>query len=145
MRNLISNTEFGKLCKEKLFNDGMTFQWYFEQRNKYDEFLSKNLELGDFIPCDENGNVLEEPSLIPSKELLDYRQAKSKVIFEGFDIYYRDEQTIILCNNNNDIIEFATNGSVYVFDEYSAETIEDLTYYAKKEQVDLTLNDNFKL
>lgn len=36
MKKLVSNTEFGKLCKEKLFNDGMTFQWYFEERNKYD-------------------------------------------------------------------------------------------------------------
>lgn len=28
---------------------------------KYAYFLKQPLTLGDFIPCDENGNVLEEP------------------------------------------------------------------------------------
>ena len=72
----------------------------------YAKFLKQPLKLEMFVPCDEEGNVLEEPkrwkdylqypdSFDGNKEwdeLYDYQQAKEKVLFEG--------------------IEFRTNGGV---------------------------------
>lgn len=69
----------------------------------YATFLKRPLTLGMFIPCDENGNVLTEPNfyysdkdlqrfksielsiaIIVNEKVKIYREAKSKVIFEGF-------------------------------------------------------------
>lgn len=70
----------------------------------YAEFLTKPLELGFFVPCDDENNVLEEPESLKGyyethhegmqteKELVkEYQQAKEKVLFEGF-IYYKKGQ-----------------------------------------------------
>jgi len=61
-------------------------------------FQSKKLELGDFVPCDEYGNVLEEKCIfnttdedyIFNSDAFDkYQQAKEKVLFEGFEVCNR--------------------------------------------------------
>src|SRR5690554_4542652 len=49
---------------------------------KYARFLNKPLELGMFIPCDEEGSKLEDVGLIPSQEQFLYRKAKEKVLFK---------------------------------------------------------------
>ena len=62
-----------------------------ETVHNYANFLKQPLTLGMFVPCDDDGNVLE----IPTKEnsnntidhyskLMDYNDAKSKVLFNGF-------------------------------------------------------------
>ena len=61
----------------------------------YAKFLKQPLKLEMFVPCDENGNVLEEPQMRPERnsfdeedmdydaqELYDYIKAKEKVLFE---------------------------------------------------------------
>lgn len=51
----------------------------------YSDFLKQPLTLGVFIPCDDEGNVLEEPvDTIGGVELYSekYQQAKEKVLFE---------------------------------------------------------------
>ena len=61
----------------------------------YATFLRQPLKLEMFVPCDEDGNVLEEPQLRPvrnlfdeedmdydAQELYDYIKAKEKVLFE---------------------------------------------------------------
>ena len=61
----------------------------------YATFLKQPLKLEMFVPCDENGNVLEEPQMRPERnsfdeedmdydaqELYDYIKAKEKVLFE---------------------------------------------------------------
>ena len=61
----------------------------------YAKFLKQPLKLEMFVPCDENGNVLEEPQMRPERnsfdeedmdydaqELYDYIKAKEKVSFE---------------------------------------------------------------
>lgn len=61
----------------------------------YAKFLKQPLKLEMFVPCDENGNVLEEPQMRPvrnsfdeedmdydAQELYDYIKAKEKVLFE---------------------------------------------------------------
>ena len=68
----------------------------------YANFLKQPLQLGFFVPCDENGNVLEEPKHISetkfnmfdegglykaySDNLKLYIQAKERVLFKGFSI-----------------------------------------------------------
>lgn len=70
---------------------------------RYANFLKQPLKLEMFVPCDEEGNVLEEPTediknefgsgyaSNQEKQLLDdlieeWEQAKEKVLFEGFTI-----------------------------------------------------------
>ena len=66
----------------------------------YATFLKQPLKLEMFVPCDENGNILEEPQMRPERnsfdeedidydaqELYDYIKTKEKVLFEGFKPY----------------------------------------------------------
>jgi hypothetical protein len=75
-----------------------------EHRNKdfyfyvinYSTFITQPLTKGMFIPCDEEGNVLEEPVkedyYVPMGEaeyhraLKQYQQAKDRALFEVFDV-----------------------------------------------------------
>ena len=65
----------------------------------YANFLKQPLKLEMFVPCDEDGNVLEEPSKkiylasisyaqLINSDLVQYQQAKEKVLFEGFENYF---------------------------------------------------------
>lgn len=74
---------------------------------KYAKFLKQPLTLGMFVPCDEDGNILEEPekygwlqnvgsmnSYITEQEYIDcekFHLAKERVLFEG---YYTDIHNI---------------------------------------------------
>lgn len=75
----------------------------------YAQFLKTTLNLGMFVPCDENNNVLEKP-IIPwqdnieheglhnmyKSKLKKYQQAQYRVLFE--DVYGIEYiQNIILC------------------------------------------------
>ena len=64
----------------------------------YATFLKQPLKLEMFVPCDEDGNVLEEPKIeeeyvdehttqIFAQYQYDLDKAKEKVLFEGFKIY----------------------------------------------------------
>lgn len=58
--------------------------WIYKQFTivkNYAKFLRQPLTLSMFVPCDENGNVLNDPGLIPGYELERYRKAKEKVLF----------------------------------------------------------------
>jgi hypothetical protein len=86
-------------------------------------FQSKKIELGDFVPCDEDGNVLEEPNINNFKsepfcstgnckayqdEVNIYQQAKEKVLFEGFEYkkaIFKDEELFWLGDFNGETIE----------------------------------------
>ena len=107
---LISSTLFGKFCKskEKEFSTRNVYlDWYEEIRTNYDNFLKQPLNLGMFVPCDEDVNVYayeyEEPiqedywsenGTVYSGELfkhdlnryMKYKKAKEKVLFEGIPI-----------------------------------------------------------
>jgi len=63
---------------------------------QYANFLKRKLELGMFIPCDEEGNVLEEPEKDKKGNYIaysgdtciyieQYQEAKERVLFEMFD------------------------------------------------------------
>ena len=57
----------------------------------YAKFLKQPLKLEMFVPCDEDGNVLEEPNgidtAIETGYFHDYNKARENVLFEGFKIY----------------------------------------------------------
>ena len=80
----------------------------------YATFLRQPLKLEMFVPCDENGNVLEEPQMRPERnsfdeedmdydaqELYDYIKAKEKVLFEGFEFVSRTDGTWLFKINGN--------------------------------------------
>ena len=96
---LISSTLFGKYCKskEKEFSRRINYlDWYERVRNNFDNFLEQQLKLEMFVPCDEEGDILEEPTDYEKRllnmmteyndEVYTYYQAKVKVLFEGFEI-----------------------------------------------------------
>lgn len=79
---LVSNTNFGKSLKNS--NDIE----YRILRDNYDNFLEKPLTPSMFVPCDEQGNILEKPKVrhdggydIGEAEL--YTKAKECILFEG--------------------------------------------------------------
>lgn len=102
---LISNTSFGEFCKskEKEFpTRNVYLDWYEEIRTNFDKFLKQHLKLEMFVPCDEDGEILDEPKDYEQRlpnimteyndEIYRYKKAKEKVLVEG--------------------IEFRTNGGV---------------------------------
>ena len=69
--------------------------------HNYANFLKQALTLGMFVPCDDDGNVLEEPTeysngQYDAVELYEYEKSQSKVLFNGFS--YINE---VLINNKN--------------------------------------------
>lgn len=77
---------------------------------RYAKFLSQPLTLYMFVPCDDEGNVLEEPKITqiakfqtPTKSFEDYQriynEAKSKVLFEGFKMCDRGDKTCIMTDS----------------------------------------------
>ena len=102
----------------------------------YALFLKKHLKLEMFVPCDERGNILEEPKVPHTfgsentdkyinqfkSEIEIYKKAKEKVIFVGFDIIQNDEIKLsIKCS----YFQFDFNKTLKRFENYK--TIEDLT------------------
>ena len=107
--------------------------------NNYATFLKQPLKLEMFVPCDENGNILEEPQMRPERnsfdeedmdydaqELYDYIKAKEKVLFEGFKPY--------------EDYECAKYEEVYVDEEVcdGKFTVEDLIKDAGKTKIKLS-------
>ena len=83
-----------------------------DEISNYAQFLSQKPEKWMFVPCDDEGNVLEEPKHEPFQDgqkyddlLAEYQQALDRVIFEGFASHNKHwlESTnisFILINNN---------------------------------------------
>jgi len=64
---------------------------------------------------------------------------KSKVLFEGFEVYYRDSETIIISDKKDNLIEFKENGDIYVLDEYLVSTIEEALFFFERDDQELTI------
>ena len=143
---LISMTDFVSIFYNDLKSEHKV-NWSFDQIcNKifnYTNFLKQPLNLGMFVPCDEDGNVLEEP--IVSEHLLDrfsqqpvkdentpeayrYRKAKEKVLFEGFKLvrFIEKENPCYVVSNGENEVTFHIG--LYNFSKgvRFANTVEDL-------------------
>ena len=128
---LISMVDFVLKQKEKMncLLSQNAFEYY-KTTSRYANFLKEPLKLEMFVPCDDDGNFLENPSnkIYPasmsfSNEIeyynLKHQQAKEKVLFDGFR--FQNEG-------------YVTNGIFKFNEEYlENKTIEDLI------QFDLTL------
>ena len=135
---LLSSLQFGETLKSVSDFDYRRFRY------NYDALLKQPLQLCFFVPCDENGNVLEEPkrwndylqfpdSFDGNKEwgeLYNYELAKERVLFKGFEarmfgwkkLYY-----VKLGDNKN---------SIYTFPNLRNYTIKNLV----RLEVELTEN-----
>ena len=107
----------------------------------YANFLKQSLELGMFIPCDDKGNVLEEPKIFERTDCISirkqskinqqYQEAKERVLFDGFQI------SDIFDNNNIGIQSCSLSFSTKKFkDKFENKTIEELIHY------DITLTES---
>ena len=155
---LISTTDFVLEQKEHIKEaDKLSF---FEIQTKINEFYDKTvhhatqmkrvLEKRMFVPCDDKGNVLEEPKE-SNYNLGDihagyfklnvdkYQQAKERILFKGF--YSTDENTVsngeikIIFGNLITLIIHGDNG--YGGISKSDMIIEDIVNY------NLTITDEF--
>jgi hypothetical protein len=81
----------------------------------YSKFLKQSLELWMFVPCDEDGNVLEIPienQFLSSKKPYDrikYQKAKERCLFDGFvwkkAIFYEESKILFPMHELDGIIE----------------------------------------
>ena len=80
----------------------------------YAKFLKQPLKLEMFVPCDEDGDILEVPTNYENRllnmmteyndEVYTYKQSKAKVLFEGFEVQYDNSyNTCLIYENNNEI------------------------------------------
>ena len=78
MKNLVSMVDFVLNSKSELH--------YFKVTQNYANFLKQPLELWMFVPCDEDGNVLEVVPYYSDgvEKVNEYKKAKERCLFEGF-------------------------------------------------------------
>ncbi len=88
---LISMTDFVLTQQEKYKSDRFYYAQFKDTVVNYATFLKQPLKLEMFVPCDEDGNVLEEPIIrfdggYDIDEVEIYQQSKERVLFEGFEV-----------------------------------------------------------
>jgi len=117
---------------------------------QYANFLKQQLELWMFVPCDENGDVLEEPGQNNIKydiyygqdclfndnlfdcDLQNYQQAKERCLFKGFYLktYDTDEfdniESVIKYEHCYVGIKYKNEDNIRLNDISKTETIEHL-------------------
>lgn len=104
----------------------------------YTNFLKQPLKLGMFVPCDENDVPLHKP--IYSQEepdrnfdfderYLKYKQAKERVIFEGFEIDIKESAVYFDSNLGQELFTFRKWSSRFFGNGNELTTIEDLIKY----------------
>ena len=98
MTDFVLNQKQSESFNEKTFINEALIS--LEKIRNYANFLRQPLELEMLIPCDEDGDILDEPEdyevRLPNMmteyndEVYRYKQAKEKVLFEGFDLNQKD-------------------------------------------------------
>ena len=148
---LISMTDFViRKYKDELVHSGENWRDFLEKyariTKSYADFLKQPLKLEMFVPCDENGNVLEDPkrwndylqfpdSFDGNKEwgeLYNYELAKERVLFNGF--VFEESQKEALKNNTQLSVSIYTENSFYITHRlngkwhtwFGLKTVEDL-------------------
>jgi len=112
---------------------------------KYMDLILQPLTKGMFVPCGEDGEVLSEPNKfgafcdgikihaslsievnIFEESCKQYKEAKERVIFEGWSITMQNEYSIILNDSDKQLFNFLTTGEVQgTYPEQLYETLED--------------------
>lgn len=107
---LISMTSF--VLQQANYTDVSNISEKYATIWNYANFLKKPLKLEMFVPCDENGNILEKPerrcSLIgfdeqhydyDDEELRIYSEANERVLFKGFE-YIKTDHNFYIFNES---------------------------------------------
>lgn len=117
------------------------------QIHNYAIFLKQKIKLEMFVPCDENGNVLEYPTNISisdnfkfEKEILNYLEAKEKVLFKDFFVKKDDDGILCLFHKNYEW-DIATIEPNFVWGRTNEFTIEDIVINNPKLSL-FVLNEN---
>ena len=103
---------------------------------QYAKLLQSKPTLGMFVPCDENGKVLEEPTEDESwwnfqDDEAKYIDACSKVIFDGWSVYVVSENFTSINDIDANIIDFYNNNEIFCNGNVIT-TLSDLTKYNLK-------------
>lgn len=131
---LIPLTEFIKQLGETSTFDTEEYDWAMAEIDKlntirrYANFLSQPLTLGQFIPCDEEGNVFSEPvkphtyaSENADEYIAHYRlkvaaynAAKERVLFEGVELDYF-AYSCILSVSDYQVVNFSNKEQIWQY------------------------------
>ena len=123
---LQSSLQFGETLKSVSDSD------YRRLRDNYDALLKQPLKLGFFVPCDENGNVLDPSDAFRSCEKgFVYSKAKERVLFKGFEHYLFREANNVKHNKSRKCFSFPNYNGVIIEDLISLEV--ELTESAIKQ------------
>ena len=97
----------------------------------YAKFLKQPLKLEMFVPCDDSGNVLEEPTNYEKRlsnmmteyndEVYTYNQAKERVLFKGFEHYLFMQADNVQHNKSRKCFSFPNYNGVIIEDLISLE------------------------
>lgn len=135
MKKLISMTDFVleqyKKWESDINPDCQSSGRYILGTHIYANFLKTPLQIWMFVPCDENGNVLNEfDYLVDINRHTKWFKAKERCLFEGFKIQEHELGDFsIICENNilNPMWKFKTEDKwICARGMYS---IEDLVKY----------------
>jgi len=139
MKNLISIAEHSDYLSASTYSDSEKWQLH----RKRVGFGKQSLEKWMFVPCDEDGNFLEEPkekdfyTPLPDRngrrvwnthqskfqsELNKYQQAKERCLFDGFEFISADDDYPF------DLIAMEDKISMHC-ERLNESTIEDLVKY----------------
>jgi len=78
---------------------------------QYANFLKQPLELWMFVPCDDDGNVLEE--IKPYQDnYFKYQQAKERCLFDGFE--FTESQKFSTVNKIKNSVHWYTKDRLYL-------------------------------
>jgi len=122
MKNLISMVDY--VLKDESMSSSNIIN--------YAKFLKQPLKLWMFVPCDEDGNVLEDPthngkSIETMRELLkEYQQAKERCLFDGFFNTTESPQYKMYIQNGMQSVFYIARNSTTVKNIWGMRTIEDL-------------------
>ena len=76
---------------------------------KYAKFLKRPLTLGMFVPCDLDGNIIEQPCDIINTDgcrdcaCKEYKKSQERVLFKGFELDFKSDYTTIVWNKEIDV------------------------------------------
>ena len=133
---LQSMTDFVlKVVQTPNINEAICWEQTERRLNKiyqYSLFLKQHLKLDFFVPCDENGNVLDPSDAFRSCEKgFVYSKAKERVLFKGFEHYLFREANNIKHNKSRKCFSFPNYNGVIIEDLISLEV--ELTESAIKQ------------
>ena len=141
--------EYALMCEQLRQDNLTTFSMvsHYHRFVKYANFLQQPLTLGMFVPCGEDGKVLECPPnwseswrhqkmTEVSKRNVQYLQAKYRVVFEGFKVIEISHGLRIVKNRDIDCQVMANQHGNHYYTCNEFTNIETLCNY------DLTLTQS---